>query len=56
MHLRQRNQRLTDYQKLGEWPKEAKQLRYVAARIRKRQGLLFASGCEQKLLAVATTE
>jgi len=38
----------------GDWPKDAAPLRYVAVRIRKRQGLLFASGCEQKFLAVVS--
>jgi hypothetical protein len=38
----------------GDWPKDAKPMRYVAVRIRKRQGLLFASGCEQKFLAVVS--
>jgi hypothetical protein len=38
----------------GDWPKDAKPLRYVAVRIRKRQGLLFATGCEQKFLAVVS--
>jgi hypothetical protein len=38
----------------GDWPKHAEPLRYVAVRIKKRQGLLFASGCEQKFLAVVS--
>jgi hypothetical protein len=38
----------------GDWPKDAAPLRYVAVRIRKRQGRLFASGCEQKFLAVVS--
>ena len=38
----------------GDWPKDAGPLRYVAVRIKKRQGLLFASGCEQKFLAVVS--
>ena len=38
----------------GHWPKDADPLRYVAVRIRKRQGLLFASGCEHKFLAVVS--
>lgn len=38
----------------GDWPKTAPPLRYVVVRIRKRQGLLFASGCEQKFLAVVS--
>jgi len=38
----------------GTWPKHAEPLRYVAVRIKKRQGLLFASGYEQKFLAVVS--
>jgi hypothetical protein len=38
----------------GEWPKDAEPLRYVALRIRKRQGQLFASGYETKYLAVVS--
>lgn len=38
----------------GTWPKDAAPLRYVAVRIKKRQGLLFASGYEQKILAVVS--
>lgn len=38
----------------GSWPKHAAPLRYVAVRIKKRQGLLFASGYEQKMLAVVS--
>lgn len=38
----------------GTWPKHAAPLRYVAVRIKKRQGLLFASGYEQKMLAVVS--
>jgi hypothetical protein len=38
----------------GDWPKDAEPLRYVAVRIRKRQGRLFASGCEHKYLAVVS--
>jgi len=38
----------------GNWPKDSQPLRYVAVRIKKRQGLLFASGYEQKFLAVVS--
>jgi len=38
----------------GTWPKHAAPLRYIAVRIKKRQGLLFASGYEQKVLAVVS--
>jgi hypothetical protein len=38
----------------GDWPKEAKPLRYVAVRIRKKQGLLFAAGYDTKYLAVVS--
>ena len=38
----------------GEWAKDAEPLRYVALRIRKRQGQLFASGYETKYLAVVS--
>jgi hypothetical protein len=38
----------------GDWPKLAAPLRYVALRIRKRQGLLFASGTDTKYLAVVS--
>lgn len=38
----------------GSWPKHAAPLRYVAVRINNRQGLLFASGYEQKMLAVVS--
>jgi hypothetical protein len=38
----------------GDWPKDAEPLRYVALRIRKRQGQLFASGYETKYLAVVS--
>ena len=38
----------------GDWPKDAKPLRYVAVRIRKQQGLLFAAGYDTKYLAVAS--
>ena len=39
----------------GDWRKEAEPLRYVALRIRKRQGQLFASGATTKYLAVVST-
>jgi hypothetical protein len=38
----------------GTWSKHAAPLRYIAVRIKKRQGLLFASGYEQKVLAVVS--
>jgi hypothetical protein len=38
----------------GVWPKDAKPLRYVAVRIRKKQGLLFAAGYDTKHLAVVS--
>ena len=38
----------------GDWPKEAKPLRYLALRIRKTQGRLFAAGYDTKYLAVVT--
>jgi hypothetical protein len=38
----------------GDWPKDAAPLRYVALRIRKRQGQLFAGGFETKYLAVVS--
>jgi DDE family transposase len=38
----------------GDWPKEAKPLRYVAVRIRKKQGFLFAAGYDTKYLAVVS--
>lgn len=38
----------------GDWPKDAEPLRYVALRIRKRQGQLFASGYGTKYLAVVS--
>ena len=37
-----------------DWPKDAQPLRYVALRIRKKQGQLFASGFETKYLAIVT--
>jgi hypothetical protein len=38
----------------GDWRKEAEPLRYVALRMRKRQGQLFASGSDTKYLAVVS--
>jgi hypothetical protein len=38
----------------GSWPKEADPLRYVAVRIRKKQGFLFAAGYDTKYLAVVS--
>lgn len=38
----------------GDWPMEAKPLRYLALRIRKKQGRLFAAGYDTKYLAVVT--
>ena len=38
----------------GNWPKEAAPLRYVAVRIRKKQGFLFAAGYDTKYLAVVS--
>lgn len=38
----------------GEWPKAAWPLRYLALRIRKKQGRLFAAGFATKYLAVVT--
>ena len=38
----------------GNWPKDSQPLRYVDVRIKKRQGFLFASGYEQKFLAVVS--
>jgi hypothetical protein len=38
----------------GDWPKDAKPLRYVAVRIRKTQGFLFAAGYDTKYLAVVS--
>ena len=38
----------------GDWPKLAQPLRYVALRIRKRQGELFANGTDTKYLAVVS--
>lgn len=39
----------------GNWPKDAQPLRYVAVRIRKKQGRLFAGGYDTKYLAVVST-
>jgi Transposase DDE domain group 1 len=38
----------------GDWPKDAEPLRYVAVRIRKKQGFLFAAGYDTKYLAVVS--
>ena len=38
----------------GDWPKQAQPLRYVALRIRKKQGQLFALGADTKYLAVVS--
>ena len=38
----------------GDWPKQAWPLRYLALRIRKTQGRLFAAGYDTKYLAVVT--
>ena len=38
----------------GDWPKNADPLRYVALKIEKKQGRLFASGADTKHLAVVT--
>ena len=38
----------------GDWRKDAEPLRYLALRIRKRQGQLFASGADTKYLAVVS--
>jgi hypothetical protein len=38
----------------GDWPKAASPLRYVALRIRKKQGQLFANGGDTKYLAVVS--
>jgi hypothetical protein len=38
----------------GDWPKMAQPLRYVALRIRKKQGQLFATRAETKYLAVVS--
>ncbi len=38
----------------GDWPKDAKPLRYVAVRTRKKQGFLFAAGYDTRYLAVVS--
>jgi hypothetical protein len=38
----------------GDWPKDARPLRYVAVRIYKKQGFLFAAGYDTKYLAVVS--
>jgi hypothetical protein len=38
----------------GDWPKDARPLRYLALRIRAKQGELFANGSTTKYLAVVT--
>ncbi len=38
----------------GDWPKRAPPLRYVALRIQKKQGQLFAAGADTKSLAVVS--
>ena len=38
----------------GDWSKDAEPLRYVALRIRKKQGLMFEGGYETKYLAVVS--
>jgi Transposase DDE domain group 1 len=38
----------------GDWPKRAAPLRYVALRIQKKQGQLFASGVDTKYLAIVS--
>jgi hypothetical protein len=38
----------------GVWPKDSMPLRYIALRIRKKQGLLFAGGYDTKYLAVVS--
>jgi hypothetical protein len=38
----------------GDWPKQAPPLRYVALRIRKTQGQLFAAGADTKYLAIVS--
>ncbi|MGH7752119.1 MAG: IS1380 family transposase [Gemmatimonadales bacterium] len=38
----------------GDWPKTAGPLRYLALRVRKKQGHLFAAGHDTKCLAVVT--
>ena len=38
----------------GDWPRHAQPLRYIALRIRKKQGQLFASGADTKYLAIVS--
>jgi hypothetical protein len=38
----------------GDWPKQAQPLRYVALRIQKKQGQLFAAGTDTKYLALVS--
>jgi hypothetical protein len=38
----------------GNWPKDAKPLRYIAVRFRARQGQLFGTGSDVKYLAVVS--
>jgi len=38
----------------GDWKKDALPLRYVALRIRKKQGQLFATGADTKYLAIVS--
>lgn len=38
----------------GDWPKDAQPLRYVAVKLKKRQGLLFQNGYDTKYLAVVS--
>jgi hypothetical protein len=38
----------------GDWKKDARPLRYLALRIRKKQGQLFARGAETKYLAIVS--
>jgi hypothetical protein len=38
----------------GDWPKDSNPLRYVALRIRKKQGYLFGGGFDTKYLAVVS--
>lgn len=38
----------------GDWPKDAAPLRYVAMRIRKKQGVLFADGSDVRYLAIVS--
>jgi hypothetical protein len=38
----------------GDWPKDAQPLRYVAVRIRKKQGFLFAAGYDTKYCPVVS--